>query len=97
MKFISALFAAATLSQVEAKISDFTPCKKGDASACDLINGGCCGMFYDKSIQGTQLPKYNCLSFTEKIIWGAEYIDIDNKNKKYNWICQEIDPSIVVK
>ena len=50
MKFISALFAAAALSQVDANLKDFTPCKKGDASSCELNNGGCCGMFYDKSI-----------------------------------------------
>ena len=41
-------------------------------------------------------PYYYCMSYTDRIIWGTGYEDIDRKDRngetyKYKWSCQSPD------
>ena len=103
------LLAAALLAEKAQGLGDFPVCDTWiDATwgtrsyacpqaAVDRDPSYCCAEFERKDIKSTKV--YYCMSYTDRIIWGTGYEDINRVDSngntlKYSWSCQSPDGKV---
>merc|ERR1711998_314229 len=90
MKFFTSAILVGAVSASGAGIADtFTACAKRDPSNCPDESADCCAKFKKKgsAYRYDGVAGYYCLTYTERILWGAEFIDYADSEQPYRWIC----------